>query len=205
MYFGSSETSPHGLSSLFEFYFYSLHPSSSSSFSGSISFSFLFFLHPAPYGSSSLSFREELAYNIHKKVFRVSRCLVFSRGSLKFLQCHRETLDSRSMCRDSGQIPPLLIFCQGFRICCTEFCLSFQMFLLTEARTPVFPFKNHSNVFSIIREWEIVQLIVKIRFSIFLILYLFVFERASNFLIFFSLRSICKNLKTILPRRQSFH
>lgn len=116
-------------------------------------FSFLFFfLHPAPYGSSSLSFREELAYNIHKKVFRVSRCLVFSRGSLKFLQCHRETLDSRSMCRDSGQIPPLLIFCQGFRICGTEFCLSFQMFLLTEARTPVFPFKNHSNVFSIIRE-----------------------------------------------------
>lgn len=30
---------------------------------------FSLFLHPAPYGSFSLSFREELAYNIHKKVF----------------------------------------------------------------------------------------------------------------------------------------
>lgn len=88
---------------------------------------FFFFLHPAPYGSFSLSFREELAYNIHKKVFRVSRCLVFSRESLKFLQCHRERLDSL---RDSRQIPPLLIFFQGFRICWTNFVYRFKCFLL---------------------------------------------------------------------------
>lgn len=140
----------------FEFYFYSLYPSSSPSFSASISFFSLFFY--------TLPLMALFLYRLEKN-WRTISIRKFSSISLSSVLPGKFKISSVSLWKTRlsfgveilHQIPQRLIFCQGFHLCSTNFVhrsvfFFFFLFCCLETRLEALYFfwrESFCNVFEV--------------------------------------------------------